>query len=148
MIYIGLKRGTGFYSQLIRLWTRSKYSHALIAHDDGGHGLQVYEATAKNGTIKRRATVSQLIREGVELYPSSEVFGNVHRLPKYVINSLENEIGTGYDWTAIFYSRVFSIDRQDAKKWFCFELVAWAFGMQKAWRWTGRTFEDKLERVI
>jgi hypothetical protein len=157
MIYIGLKRGTGIYSWLIRLWTRSRYSHVGIVYVPNMRlksDVQLtevhetipcfmYEATAKHGVIKRHITIGELADEGYNLTQDSEVYA-VYK-EEEIIERLERHIGDDYDWLAIYLAKIIPINIQDRRKWFCFEYIAWALGMEKAWRWTGRTFEKFLK---
>lgn len=156
MIFIGLKRGTGFYAWLIRLWTRSEYSHVGIVYlfdmrlkSDveqltEAHETMLcfmFEATAKDGVIERETTIGDLADEGYRLYKAN--VSRFHR--EAVVGRLRRHVGDKYDWWAIFFSRIIPLNIQHRKQWYCFEYAAWALGMEKAWRWTGRTFEKFLK---
>ena len=142
MIYIALKRGTGFYSWLIRLWTRSRYSHVAVGYVPANTQTDettLYEATAKHGVLKRTMHVLEMLSEGYKVYRIKDID------EAKIIERLERHIGDKYDWWAIFFSRIIPLNIQHRKQWYCFEYVAWALGMKKAWRWTGRTFEKFLK---
>lgn len=121
---------------LIRTWTRSKYSHAGILLDG-----MMYEATAKHGVQKRTISTEELSRYWV-VVPIQDEY--VPKQGEEIKERLERHIGDRYDWWAIFFSRILPLDIQHRKQWYCFEYVAWALGMAKAYRWTGRTFEHFL----
>lgn len=115
---IGLHRSSGVVSSLIKLQTRSDFSHAsLVLPDD-----TVLEAMQFQGVVHGRKV--QSAKEVVELY-------RVPFTPEQQASALafaRRQIGKGYDYTMVarFVTRR-PESRATTGKWFCSELVYAAF---------------------
>lgn len=100
-----------FGDKLIRLWTRSRYSHCEVVF--AGSGLR---ADQQDGVVWRLWTRSSHW-DTVE----------VPVLPDPYLRALaqaQAELGCAYDWQGIWLSQVLGLRREDPKRWFCSELCA------------------------
>ena len=102
-------------SAAIRLGTWSDWSHVAIIDGD-----EVIEATAPAGV--RRFPVVQAINHAKR----AAVVELPCRDPRAVIAAAESQLGKPYDFTAIVGLGLHR-DWQEDDRWFCSELVAWAF---------------------
>lgn len=102
-------------SAAIRLGTWSDWSHVAIIDGD-----EVIEATAPAGV--RRFPVVQAINHAKR----GAVVELPCRDPRAVIAAAESQLGKPYDFTAIVGLGLHR-DWQEDDRWFCSELVAWAF---------------------
>lgn len=115
---IALYKGTDIMSRLIRLQTRSHYSHAALMHEDGS----VCEATARPlpfGVVRGSATIGVRHPAGIEV----DIFDI--DAPYSVSTALawvEDQLGLPYDFRSVLRF----VTRKPADhngKWFCSELV-------------------------
>ena len=113
MITVQFSRKRDPFSALIRWFTWSEFSHVDIVLPDG----RLLGATALGGVQIRTP----------EKFEAVEQF--TVEAPDDVVKIASLEVGKPYDWTGIF-GIVGRRNWQDPDRWFCSELVAWAF--QKA----------------
>lgn len=102
-------------SFLLQMFLWSPWSHCAIID-----GNEIIEAAAKHGV--RRRLLAELIAESSKY----EILDFVCDDPSKIHEAASNQIGKPYDW---FGAIGLGIHRnwQDQNKWFCSELVAWAF---------------------
>jgi uncharacterized protein YycO len=97
-------------SWLIRQFTWSDYSHVDIVLPDG----RLLGARLDGGvSIQPPGSFEECVRFEVDA-------------PNDVIRHVMSQIGKPYDYAAIF-GIIFRRNWHNPKKWFCSELVAWAF---------------------
>jgi uncharacterized protein YycO len=117
-------------SLLIRLFTWSTWSHIAIVDKD-----EVIEAIYPK---VRRVSLDEFAKGKSKIY-----FDLIPcHYPEAIISAANSQVGKRYDIAAIF-AIFFRGNWHDLKKWFCSELIAWAF-------WMGGTplFRDsRLRRV-
>jgi len=110
-------KDNSFQSRLIRLFTRSKFSHCGIVD------------CTTNTIID-----SDLSRNGVTEYPFKNIIlestlyeeFDLPFAPNTIIELVRTQIGKPYDIFAVILLP-FRKSWEDDSKWFCSELIAWAF---------------------
>lgn len=113
-----LYRGTGLISKAIQFQTRSKYSHVAAQHVNG----EVIEAWHTGGVRKiPDPFYDHASTTLIDVYKVNEGF-DAGRF----WNLLETQIGCDYDFKSVarFLTRK---EPSKDKKWFCSELICWAF---------------------
>jgi hypothetical protein len=104
------------FSALIRAATWSRWSHVSIIDDDA----MVIEASALHGV--RRIPLHQALSAASDCNVVSVACADSDS----ILAAVESQIGRPYDWSGIA-SLELHRDWQDDSKWFCSELIAWAF---------------------
>lgn len=101
-------RGT-IAEKLIRLWTKSPYSHCEFHRSDG-----LYHSNDRFSFISR----TENLETNSEDWEICEIM-----LPAEIIERVERrqlrKNGTSYDWIGIVFSQVFRLGLHDKKRWFC-----------------------------
>lgn len=101
-------RGT-LAEKLIRLWTKSPYSHCEFRRSDGlCHSNDRYRLVSR----LERLEIDSGDWEVCELELPSEIIDRVER------RQLRKN-GTHYDWMGIVFSQLFRLGLHDKKRWFC-----------------------------
>ena len=102
-------------SAVIRATTWSRWSHVALVD-----GNTVIEAAAPGGVAKR--TLADAIQHARDY----ELVQLPCRNPIKVLQAASSQIGKRYDYSAIVGLWLHR-DWQDERRWFCSELIAWAF---------------------
>lgn len=121
LIYLAVYKGEGkLFNRLIRLWTRSRYSHCELVMPDG----RWLSASAMDGGV--RAKYIELDFEHWELIP----------LPwadaKLIESVFARHEGKGYDWLGILLAQFLPLGIDSKSRMFCSEFCAAALGLQRA----------------
>jgi len=121
LIYLAVYKGKGkLFNRLIRLWTRSRYSHCELVMPDG----RWLSASAMDGGV--RAKHIELDFEHWELIP----------LPwadaKLIESVFARHKGKGYDWLGILLAQFLPLGIDSKSRMFCSEFCAAALGLQRA----------------
>lgn len=109
-IKIVFYKGPGnFRDHLVRMWTKSPYSHSEFGRSDG-----FYHSNDRFSLLSRLDSleISQNDWEMCRIVLPSEI---VERLERRQIK----KNGTTYDWMGILFSQVFRLGLHDRKRWFC-----------------------------
>lgn len=95
--------------RLIRLWTKSPYSHTEFGRSDG-----LFHSNDRFSLLSRieRLDIRPEEWESIEIDLPSEI---VERVEKRQIR----KSGTSYDWTGIFFSQFFRLGIHNPNRWFC-----------------------------
>ncbi|MFU3873509.1 hypothetical protein ACM7HL_12685 [Pseudomonas aeruginosa] len=136
MIYLAAYKGEGkLFNRLIRLWTRSRYSHCELVMPDG----RWLSASAMDGGVREKRI--ELDLEHWDLYP----------LPWATSARIEEvfarHLGKGYDWRGIFLSQLLPVAIDDGQRMFCSEFCAAALGFQDAQRYSPALLVDVATRI-
>lgn len=99
---------------LIRAVTWSKWSHVALIDGD-----EVIEAT---WPVVRVAPLADVIAK----HSAHVIVDLPCACPEFVIEAARSQVGKPYDLTALF-GLLMHRDWQEEDRWFCSELVAWAF---------------------
>jgi hypothetical protein len=106
-------KGPGFVSRLIKIWTRSKYSHCELVFDDGRR----FSADTEMPMHTRFSTEAMTSKNWDFVHiPMSQADEN--KIKGFCFE----EIGCRYDWTGIFLSQFIRLGYQSKTKWFCSEV--------------------------
>ncbi len=101
-------RGT-LAEKLIRLWTKSPYSHCEFRRSDGlCHSNDRYRLVSRLEELQ----IDPRDWEVLELELPGEIIDRVER------RQLRKN-GTRYDWMGIVFSQVFRLGWHDKNRWFC-----------------------------
>lgn len=103
-------KGTGTLAEkLIRMWTKSPFSHCEFRRSDG-----LYHSNDRFRFISRTQEM-HLDQSDWEICDIS--------LPSEIVDRVERrqirKNGTKYDWMGIVFSQVFRLGIHDKKRWFC-----------------------------
>lgn len=111
-------RSHGVFSPLVRAVTWSDWSHCGILTKDN----TVVESAFKLGGVVE--TPYALFTERVDSYTIVEMDC---RDAQAIIDAARSQIGKPYDWTGLFGILFHNRNWQEEDKWWCSELIAWAF---------------------
>ncbi|MDR7024221.1 hypothetical protein [Pseudomonas peli] len=136
LIYLALYKGKGtLFNRLIRLWTRSKYSHCEIVMPDG----RWLSASAMDGGVRAKTIVLNL--EHWDLLPVSWAY-------RPLVEQLYQEHrGKGYDWLGIFGSQLLPNALHSRKRMFCSEFCAAALAFASPQRFSPAQLGEVVQRV-
>lgn len=135
LIYLALYKGKGtLFNHLIRLWTRSKYSHCEIV------SRTVWlSASAMDGGV--RAKQIELNLEHWDLIP----------LPwadqRCIDLIFQQHRGKGYDWAGIFLSQLIASGLHSRRRMFCSEFCAAALGFDNPQRYSPAQLGEVVHRI-
>ena len=107
------KDSGNIYDKLIRLWTKSKYSHVEI----------IIGQTWYSSNIRLGGVTTQPLRPLNDSWDYVDVNVDGRRLTK-VLRFIESQQGTKYDIIGAIIGAGLNIDIHEKNKWFCSELVA------------------------
>lgn len=125
LIYLALYKGKGtLFNRLIRLWTRSKYSHCEIVMPDG----EWLSASAMDGGVRAKAILLNL--EHWDLIPLP--WANA----AHIKNLFHQHKGKGYDWLGLLGSQFLPLAIDNPRRMFCSEFCAAALGFIPAQRYS------------
>lgn len=117
LIYLALYKGRGtLFNRLVRLWTRSKYSHCELVLPDG----RWLSASAMDGGV--RAKHIELDLAHWDLIPVP--WADAHHIEQLF---RANE-GRGYDWLGLLGSQILPITLDNKRRMFCSEFCAAGLG--------------------
>lgn len=125
LIYLALYKGKGtFFNRLIRLWTRSAFSHCELVMPDG----RWLSASATDGGVRAKQ---------IELNPDHWVLIPLPWAEAQLIERVftVNE-GKGYDWLGILASQFLPLAIDDKRRMFCSEFCAAALGFDTPQRFS------------
>ena len=114
-ITLAFCRSKGWQSALIRAATWSPWSHVALVYGD-----QVVDAQAPKGVrcISLAGLQEESSRIDLVRFPCVD--------PEMVIAAALGQVGKPYDWGAVLGIGIHR-NWAESDKWFCSELVAWAF---------------------
>lgn len=103
-------KGNGnFRDRLIRVWTKSPYSHTEFGRSDG------FYHSNDRFTLVSRLDSLEISQEEWEVFEIT--------LPSEIVKRIERrqirKNGTTYDWVGILFSQLFRLGWHDKKRWFC-----------------------------
>ncbi|EMO9523727.1 hypothetical protein RJ634_006313, partial [Pseudomonas aeruginosa] len=105
LIYLAAYKGKGkLFNRLIRLWTRSKYSHCELVMPDG----RWLSASAMDGGVREKRI--ELDIEHWDLFPVP--WANLARIE----GLFARHEGKGYDWLGIFLSQLLPVAIDDRER--------------------------------
>ena len=136
LIYLALYKGKGtLFNRLIRLWTRSKYSHCEIVMPDGSW----LSASAMDGGVRVKRI--ELNLEHWDLVPLSWA------CPHQITHVFERHTGKGYDWLGILASQLLPLAIDSPRRMFCSEFCAAALGFNPAQRYSPALLGEVVRRI-
>lgn len=100
-----------FFDMLIRVWTRSKYSHCELLIDG-----ESYSSSPRDGGA--RILIDPNFKN--ENWDFVEVSGDV----EYALEVFNKHKGKGYDWLGILFCQIIPLDIHDSKRVWCSEICA------------------------
>ncbi len=136
LIYLALYKGRGtLFNRLVRLWTRSKYSHCELVLADG----RWLSASAMDGGV--RAKRIELNLEHWDLIP----------LPwadqRQVTRVFLANAGLGYDFFGLFGSQLLPVGLHSRRRWFCSEFCAAALGFPMPQRYSPAQLGEVVQLI-
>jgi hypothetical protein len=136
LIYLALYKGRGtLFNRLIRLWTRSKYSHCELVLADG----RWLSASAMDGGV--RAKHIELNLEHWDLIPL--------RWADYrqIARVFRATAGAGYDFFGLFGSQLLPVGLHSRRRWFCSEFCAAALGFPMPQRYSPAQLAEVAQHI-
>lgn len=132
MTEIAAYKGKGrLYDRLIRIWTRSPYSHVEIVITRNDTHFRGLSASPRDGGV-RMAKIK--IKPGN--WDFFETEGN--------LTAIEPLVGARYDWKGIFLAQILPFGLGSPKRYFCSELAAVYLGLPKPQSYSPRKIVDYL----
>ncbi|WP_244322649.1 MULTISPECIES: hypothetical protein [Pseudomonas] len=131
MIQLALYKAPGdLYDRLIRIWTRSPYSHCELILEDG----RFASSSPRDGGVRAKL---------IEPDPAVWDFLPLPWVREEMVEELlQAEHGSGYDWIGILGSQILPVGIQSQSRWFCSEFCAQAIGLEQPQRYSpGSLFE-------
>lgn len=119
MILFAFYKGKGSWlDQIIRLWTRGKYSHVEVIFQENGR-LKWYSAgTEYPYSVRAKyANIDPNKWDIIEVPISEDKEAFAHNIAKSMI-------GHGYDWSGVFFSMVLRLNFHSPKRESCNEFTA------------------------
>lgn len=137
LIYLALYKGKGkLFNRLIRLWTRSRYSHCELVMPDG----RWLSASAMDGGV--RAKPIELNFEHWNLYPVPWADA------AHIEQLFQRHQGKGYDWLGIFLSQLLPLAIDNPERMFCSEFCAAGLGLDaSAARFNPVLLSEVVQRI-
>ena len=136
LIYLAAYKGKGkLFNRLIRLWTRSRYSHCELVMPDG----RWLSASAMDGGVREKYI--ELNLEHWDLFPLP--WASAAR----VEDVFARHWGLGYDWLGIGLSQLLPVAIDHRDRMFCSEFCAAALGFQDAQRYSPALLVDVVARI-
>lgn len=145
LIYLALYKGKGtLFNRLIRLWTRSKYSHCEIVYSINAQGwLGIggvwLSASAMDGGVRAKYMAPKL--EHWDLIPISWAD------EKRIEDLFTRHKGKGYDWAGIFFSQLVASGLHSRRRMFCSEFCAAALGFDNPQRYSPAQLGEVVHRI-
>jgi hypothetical protein len=137
MIQLALYKASGdAYDKLIRLWTRSPYSHCELVLDDG----RFVSSSPRDGGV--RAKLIEPDPDTWDLLPLPWVREDV------VEELLQAEQGAGYDWIGILGSQILPVGIQSQSRWFCSEFCAQTIGLEQPQRYSPGSLSECMRWAL
>lgn len=136
LIYLALYKSKGtFFNRLIRLWTRSKFSHCELVMPDG----RWLSASAMDGGVRAKK---------VDFYPNHwHLIPLPWANPQLIEQVFARHKGKGYDWLGIFASQILPMGIDDKKRMFCSEFCARALGFTVGQRFSPELLGEVVDRI-
>ncbi|WP_177408658.1 hypothetical protein [Pseudomonas sp. M30-35] len=136
LIYLALYKSKGtLFNRLIRLWTRSAYSHCELVMPDG----RWLSASAMDGGVRAKR---------IDFNPD-----HWHMIPlpwahsELIEEVFKNHQGKGYDWLGIMASQILPMAIDDPKRMFCSEFCARALGFALGQRYSPALLGEVVDRI-
>lgn len=131
MVRLALYKAPGAVTdRLVRIWTRSLYSHCELVLPDG----RFVSSSPRNGGVRAKL---------IEPDPAAWDFIDLPFVdPAAVEALLMIEQGTGYDWLGILGSQALPLGISSATRWFCSEFCAQAMGIEQPQRYSPGALAD------
>lgn len=135
LIYLALYKGQGtLFNRLIRLWTRSKYSHCEIVMRGG----QWLSASAMDGGVRLKMIELDLAHWDLIPVPWAD--------PTHIWDLFFTHEGKGYDWLGLLGSQFLPLAIDNPRRMFCSEFCAAALGFTPAQRYSPALLGEVVRR--
>jgi hypothetical protein len=117
LIYLALYKGRGtLFNRLVRLWTRSIYSHCELVMPDG----RWLSASATDGGVRAKRIELDLAHWDLIPVPWADA--------RQIEQLFRANKGRGYDWLGLLGSQVLPITLDNKRRMFCSEFCAAGLG--------------------
>lgn len=135
LIYLALYKGKGtLFNALIRLWTRSKYSHCEIVMPDG----RWLSASAMDGGVRAK---------GIDLDGNWDTVAVPWADAALIEQLFHDNEGKGYDWLGLLGSQLVPITVDNPRRMFCSEFCAAALGFTLPQRYSPALLGEVVRRI-
>jgi uncharacterized protein YycO len=124
-----LTRSHSISSFAIRARLGERWSHALVPLSP----VHCIDSTFQRGGVRRRLMTEAMAHASSRLYLHCPLDREIEAQ-----EWLESQVGTGYDWRAIWGFAGGSREWSDDFSWFCFELIAAQIEIGSAYRFPNR----------
>tara|TARA_Y100001949_G_scaffold163033_3_gene156588 strand:- start:3454 stop:3963 length:510 start_codon:yes stop_codon:yes gene_type:complete len=135
-IHLALYKGKGtLFNRLIRLWTRSIYSHCELIMPDG----RWLSASGMDGGVRAKRIELELAHWDLIPVPWADA--------RQILHLFEKHQGKGYDWLGLFGSQLLPLTIDNRRRMFCSEFCAAALGFPLAQRYSPALLGEVVQRV-
>ena len=136
LIYLALYKGKGtLFNRLIRLWTRSKYSHCEIVMPDG----RWLSASAMDGGVRAKRIVLNLEHWDLIPVPWADA--------AYIERVFKEDLYKPYDWLGLLGSQVLPLAIDSIRRMFCSKLCAKLLGFAMPERYSPALLGEVVLRI-
>lgn len=137
MIQLALYKAPGdLYDRLIRIWTRSPYSHCELVLEDG----RFASSSPRDGGVRAKL---------IEPDPPIWDFLPLPWVREEVVEELlQAEQGAGYDWVGVLGSQILPVGIQSKSRWFCSEFCAQVIGLEQPQRYSPGSLSETMSWAL
>lgn len=136
LTYLALYKARGtLFNRLIRLWTRSPYSHCELVMPDG----RWLSASGRDGGVRAKRIELDLAHWDLIPLPWADA-----QLIERVFAEHE---GKGYDWLGLLGSQLVPLTIDNPRRMFCSEFCAAALGFPLAQRYSPALLGEVVRRI-
>lgn len=136
MVYLALYKARGtLFNRLIRLWTRSPYSHCELVMPDG----RWLSASGRDGGVRAKRIELDLAHWDLIPLPWADA-----QLIEQVFAEHEDK---GYDWLGLLGSQLVPLTIDNPRRMFCSEFCAAALGFPLAQRYSPALLGEVVRRI-
>ena len=136
LIYLALYKGRGtLFNRLIRLWTRSIYSHCEIVLPDG----RWLSASAMDDGVRDKRIALDLEHWDLIPVPWADLAD--------ILDLFITHEGDDYDWFGLFGSQFLPVGLHSRRRWFCSEFCAAALGFPMPQRYSPAQLGEVVQHI-
>lgn len=110
-------KGT-FVDKLIRIWTKSKYSHVELVYGKDWYSISPRENEVRSKVIEPKEGHWDFVEVDID--------------EMLLINTYYKTAYAEYDWWGIIASQIIPLNKHNEDKWFCSEWCAEVLGFENA----------------
>ena len=142
MIYLAFYAGKGsFHNRLIRMWTRSQFSHVEI-FDVSSDRIRMYSSSAMDGGVRVKMI------EKSELKAGNWFLVEIDSIVTRDITAFTQTNETAkYDYFGVFFSQFIKLGWHSKRRYFCSEFCAEILGFKSPQKFSPQQLFDAIKQA-